>query len=230
MTIKSSGSSLAFSEIEAEFGANGSRSLGAYRVSQVVGELTLPLDVGIPSSGQIKFSDFYSKSLNVVVDMHSGSTEFRKSARSDKWNNNQVTVVGGFRSKKESGSKIIIHINKKFGSDKSQVENCAVKTGSWSAASVQVDVGGEGEVLGAGGDGGKGADGAGADGEGRADVGRGPPREDWFGGGGGASGWRSGAGGGGAAARCHMGGAIVAAGAGPRPGRGGGPIYYIMNI
>ena len=156
MTIKSSGSSLAFSEIEAEFGANGSRSLGAYRISQSVGELSLPLDSSIPTSGQIKFSDFYSKSLNVVVDMHSGSTEFRKSARSDKWNNNQVTVVGGFRSKKESGSKIIIHINKKFGSDKSQVENCAVKTGSWSAASVQVDVGGEGEVLGAGGDGGQG--------------------------------------------------------------------------
>ena len=95
MTIKSSGSSLAFSEIEAEFGANGSRSLGAYRVSQSVGELSLPLDSSIPTSGQIKFSDFYSKSLNVVVDMHSGSTEFRKSARSDKWNNNQVTVVGG---------------------------------------------------------------------------------------------------------------------------------------
>ena len=157
MTIKSSGSQLAFSEIEAEFGANGSRSLGSYRTSQSVGELSnLPLDSGIPTSGQIKFSDFYSKSLNVVVDMHSGSTEFRKSARSDKWNNNQVTVVGGFRSKKEGGSKIIIHINKKFGSDKSSVNNCAVKTGSWSAASVQVDVGGEGEVLGAGGNGGQG--------------------------------------------------------------------------
>tara|TARA_B100001093_G_scaffold172169_1_gene164969 strand:+ start:1062 stop:2048 length:987 start_codon:yes stop_codon:yes gene_type:complete len=157
MTIKSSGSQLAFSEIEAEFGANGSRSLGSYRTTQNVGELSnLPLDSGIPTSGQIKFSDFYSKSLNVIVDMHSGSTEFRKSARSDKWNNNNVTVVGGFRSKKESGSKIIIHINKKFGSDKSSVNNCAVKTGSWSAASVQVDVGGEGEVLGAGGNGGQG--------------------------------------------------------------------------
>ena len=69
MAIKSSGSSLAFSEIEAEFGANGSRSLGAYRLSQSVGELTLPLDTGIPTSGQIKFSDFYSKKLNVVVGL-----------------------------------------------------------------------------------------------------------------------------------------------------------------
>ena len=47
MAIKSSGSSLAFSEIEAEFGANGSRSLGAYRLSQSVGALSLPLDTGI---------------------------------------------------------------------------------------------------------------------------------------------------------------------------------------
>ena len=70
MAIKSSGSSLAFSEIEAEFGANGSRSLGAYRLSQSVGALSLPLDTGIPTSGQIKFSDFYSKKLNVVDDMY----------------------------------------------------------------------------------------------------------------------------------------------------------------
>ena len=37
MTIKSSGSSLAFSEIEAEFGSNGSRSLGSYRTTQSIG-------------------------------------------------------------------------------------------------------------------------------------------------------------------------------------------------
>ena len=96
--------------------------------------------------------------------MHSGGTEYRKSAKSDKWNNNQVTVVGGFRSKKESGSRIIIHINKKFGSDKSSVNNVAVKTGSWSAASVQVDVGGEGQVLVGGNGGGVTGDGDGGQG------------------------------------------------------------------
>ena len=37
MAIKNSGSSLSFSEIEAEFGQNGGRSLGAYRLSQRVG-------------------------------------------------------------------------------------------------------------------------------------------------------------------------------------------------
>ncbi len=161
MSIKSSGNSLAFSEIEAEFGQNGGRSLGGYRLTQNVGSLTnLPLDSGIPTSGQIKFSDFYGKRLNVVVDCHSGGREDRKSAKGDKWNNNAVTVIGGFRSKKESGSKIIINVNKKFCSDKSNQINCALKTGSWdSTATVQVDVGSSGQVLGAGGDGGKGADG-----------------------------------------------------------------------
>ena len=100
MAIKSSGSSLSFSEIEAEFGSNGTRSLGSYRLSQNIGSLSnLPLDSGIPTSGQIKFSDFYSKRLNIVVDCHSGGREDRIVAKNDKWNNNNLTVVGGFRSK-----------------------------------------------------------------------------------------------------------------------------------
>ena len=161
MAIKGSGSSLSFTEIEAEFGQNGSRSLGAYRLSQNIGSLSnLPLDSGIPTSGQIKFSDFYSKKLNIVVDCHSGGEETRKSAKNDKWNNNNLTVVGGFRSKKEGGSKIIININKKFCSDKSNVAHCALKTGSWDAtAVVQVDVGSSGNILGSGGDGGRGQNG-----------------------------------------------------------------------
>ena len=157
MALQGSGQ-ISFSQIENEFGQNGERSLGDYRTSQSVGESSnLPLDSGIPTSGQIKFSDFYSKRLNIVVDMHSGGDEFRKSAKNDKWNNNNLTVIGGFRSKKEDGSKIIVHVNKKFGSDKSSVNNCAVRTGSWnSSSSIQVDVGGEGQILGAGGDGGQG--------------------------------------------------------------------------
>ena len=161
MTIKASGTPnppLSFSEIEAEFGAQSPRSLGSYRHTQTVNGLTFNgIDTGIPTSGEIKFSDFYSKRLNIVVDMHSGGDEFRKSAKGDKWNNNNLTVIGGFRSKKEDGSKIIIHVNKKFGSDKSSVNNCAVRTGSWnSSSSIVVDVGGEGQILGAGGDGGQG--------------------------------------------------------------------------
>ena len=161
MTIKSSGSSLSFSEIEAEFGGNGTRSLGGYRVSQSVGSLSnLPLDTGIPKNGTIKFSNFYGKRLNIVVNCHSGGEETRTNAKSDKWNNNSLTVIGGFRSKKEGGSKIIINVNKKFCSDKSARNRCALRTGSWnSTAVVQVDVGSSGRILGSGGNGGRGRNG-----------------------------------------------------------------------
>ena len=150
MTIKSSGNSLSFSEIEAEFGGNGTRSLGGYRVSQSVGSLSnLPLDTGIPKNGTIKFSNFYGKRLNIVVNCHSGGEETRTNAKNDKWNNNNLTVIGGFRSKKEGGSKIIINVNKKFCSDKSARNRCALRTGSWnSTAVVQVDVGSSGRILG----------------------------------------------------------------------------------
>ena len=68
MAVKSSGSPLSFSEIEAEFGQNSDRDLGEYRVSQTVGGLSnQPLDTGIPQSGEIKFSDFYDKRLNVII-------------------------------------------------------------------------------------------------------------------------------------------------------------------
>ena len=247
MTIKSSGSSLSFSEIETEFGANGSRSLGGYRLTQNVGSLSnLPLDNGIPTSGQIKFSDFYSKQLNVVVDCHSGGREDRKSARNDKWNNNAVTVIGGFRSKKESGSKIIINVNKKFCSNKDQQNRCALRTGSWDgSATVQVDIGGSAQILGSGGDGGKGADGINNNGNPGAsgtsglgieqnnvvvNISSGAVLRAGFGGGGGGGGGRqtdkrrdrrAGGGGGGGGAGCP--GGNGGAGGSPGGGFGSGP-------
>ena len=247
MAIKSSGSSLSFSEIETEFGANGSRSLGGYRLTQNVGSLSnLPLDNGIPTSGQIKFSDFYSKQLNVVVDCHSGGREDRKSARNDKWNNNAVTVIGGFRSKKESGSKIIINVNKKFCSNKDQQNRCALRTGSWDgSATVQVDIGGSAQILGSGGDGGKGADGINNNGNPGAsgtsglgieqnnvvvNISSGAVLRAGFGGGGGGGGGRqtdkrrdrrAGGGGGGGGAGCPAGNG--GAGGSPGGGFGSGP-------
>ena len=162
MTIKSSGSSLSFSEIEAEFGARSPRSLGSYRHTQTVNGLTFNgIDSGIPTSGQIKFSDFYGKSLNIVVDCFSGGDEFRISAKNNKWNNNNIVIINPSTvSKRESGTKITIRVNKKFGSDKSGINNCALKTGSWNnPAQVILDLGSNAKVLGAGGDGGRGADG-----------------------------------------------------------------------
>ena len=165
MAIKSSGSSLAFSEIETEFGSNSTRSLGSYRISKTIGELaSMPLDTGVPQSGQIKFSDFYSKKLNVVVDCHTGNAETRKNAKIDKWNNDEYDTVTNWTVQKPSntgGKKIIIHIDKTFGSDAGNSStDCALRTGSWdSNTTLQVDIGGEGRCYGAGGKGGDGADG-----------------------------------------------------------------------
>ena len=162
MTIKASGTQLGFQEIEAEFGAQSPRSLGSYRHSQTVNGLVFNgIDTGIPTSGQIKFSDFYSKSLNIVVDCFSGGDEFRINAKNNKWNNNSIVIINPSTvSKKETGTKITIRVNKKFGSDKSQDTNCALRTGTWSnPASVTVDLGSNAKILGAGGNGGRGADG-----------------------------------------------------------------------
>ena len=150
--------------IEAEFGANPARSLGTYRISQTVNKLTnLPLDSGIPQSGEIRFSHFRGKSLNVVVNLYSGGREDHINAKTNKWNNNSVTVIGNFRGKKESGSKIIIHIDKEFRSQTGQErrgngDRCAVRTGSWSAiaGSLTIDVANNGRLTGAGGRGGNG--------------------------------------------------------------------------
>ena len=159
MAVKSSGS-LSFSEIESEFGSNNSRSLGNYRISQSVGTLSnRPLDIGIPQgNSQIAFSDFYGKRLNVVVNFHTGGTEYRQNAKS-RYNSNSVTVIGGFRGKKQAGSKILIHVNKTIGSSQGSDSTVALRTGSWhSDVVLSVDIGSSGRLYGAGGDGGEGSD------------------------------------------------------------------------
>ena len=123
MTIKSSGSQLSFTEIEAEFGSNPGRTLGKYRSTHPdfdnknLGALSgLPLDTGIPVDGEIKFSDFYGKKLNMVVDYYAdtgsagGEADNVLNRQDDDANtmaatwryNNQsdrVKVVGGYRSR-----------------------------------------------------------------------------------------------------------------------------------
>ena len=163
MTIKNSGSSLSFTEIANEFGLPPGKNIGAYRVSQSVGSLSnLPLDDGIPQApNQIAFSDFYGKRLNNVVDCHSsgGSTVDAKS----RYNNGNVTVIGGFKSKKDSNSKIIINVNATFTSNKDSAQKCALRTGTYgSNVILRVDVGSNGQIFGAGGDGGDGSDGTGS--------------------------------------------------------------------
>jgi hypothetical protein len=161
MATPSSGQ-ISATNISDEFGRNlagNQMSLGGYRLSQTVGSLSFNgIDSGVPSSGEIKFSDFYNKRLNVVVDFHSGGQESRQNAK-NRYNNNSVTVIGGFRGRKEAGSKILIHVNKIIGSAKGNQANVALRTGTWNSDVVlSVDVGSSGRLYGAGGDGGQGAD------------------------------------------------------------------------
>ncbi len=166
MTIPGSQTNMSFKNtIETEFGANPARSLGTYRISQTVHKLSnRPLDTGIPQTGQIAFSHFRGKSLNVVVNLWSvGGTQYHINAKTNKWNNNSVTVIGNFRGKKESGSKIIIHIDNQFRSQQGQErrgnpDRCAVRTGSWSGivGNLTIDIANTGSLYGSGGRGGNG--------------------------------------------------------------------------
>ncbi len=176
MTIKSDGSprpSLSFSEIAAEFGNPIDNKLGNYRntTSKSGGwDLgSLPFDNGIPTSGSIKFSDFFGKQLNVVVKCYDGDCpDYHVNAKSQ-WDNDKVVVVGERRDKKIGGSKVIIHVNKEIGSQsggygsntsakEAERGKCALRTGTgWSYTSkMQIDIGDSARLRGAGGKGGKG--------------------------------------------------------------------------
>ena len=176
MAIKASGTPLSFSEIRTEFGPNvGSTgvSLGRYRadslyfINKVVGSLGsvgnyLPLDIGVPTSGEIKASDFYTKKLNIIVDYYSGGTTTRVSA-SNQYAANNVKVVGGYTGRPSSaaGKRVIVNVNKKIGSETGGNDRCALRTGGWHPGtySLEIEIGPNGKIYGAGGDGGTGGSG-----------------------------------------------------------------------
>ena len=193
MTInKTLGQTLSFKDdIEVEFGANSSRSLGKYRSSDPSFDnksptgsslSNLPLDAGIPTSGQIKFSDFYGKKLNMVVDYFADNVNLTKQNQGNNtmaatWRyqnqSERVKVVGGFRSRPlgsvnnssnytmsasdwQGGKKIIVNINQTIGGKKDgDQSDVALRTGVWpTGTELQVDVGPSGYLTGSGGDGG----------------------------------------------------------------------------
>jgi hypothetical protein len=122
----------------------------------------MTLDAGIPQSGEIKFSDFYSKKLNVVVDYTSPTIVTKVTGRSDyNANNNRVVVIGGFRIRPliPEETKVWIHTNSDIGSDaqSSTRSYASLLTGSWDLTTdLRVDIGPSGRVFGAGGNGGNG--------------------------------------------------------------------------
>ena len=166
MAIKSTGT-LSFTNIKDEFGLPPNKNFGAYRINQTVGNLSgLALDNDdsfnalIPKSGQIRFSDFYSKRLNVIVNFYSGSQETRPSTGKSRYDGKSVVVLGGFRERPSStaGIRVYLHVNKHLGSAKGNVNYCALRTGTFSdSAIVYVDVGSSGGIFGAGGNGGAGS-------------------------------------------------------------------------
>ena len=183
MAIKASGGNppqnpLKFSEIEAEFGQNNSRSLGDYRMNDLdIGALTevslsrdgcgISANSDIPVDDQaIKFSDFYSAKQNIILDFHT-SNQNRVNAKNDKYNassasGNYIVVgsPGNVKPSSTSGKKVIIHVTKIIGSEKpandAAMAKVALRTGNWnSGTELLVEVAG-GTVIGAGGDGGNG--------------------------------------------------------------------------
>ena len=209
MTIKNSGNPLSFTEIEAEFGSGGGqRRLGKYRRDDPAfnnhgpfpeadnGQLgSRPLDDGIPTgqNSPIKFSEFYGKKLNMIIDYYSGSNQNRTGTGGGSDNNqiatwkyqnqsSNVKVIGGFKTRPsgsydssgntldssnwQGGKKVIIHVNKRIGSEQASSggfgnpdrRRCALRTGAWpSGTDLRLDIGSSGELLGAGGDGRKGS-------------------------------------------------------------------------
>ena len=161
MALQASGP-ISFSQIANEFGTPPGKNLGAYRVSQTVGTLSsLPLDTGVPQSGTINFSDFYSKKLNVVVGFYDTSFINQRLSARVRYDNQNVTVIGGFKTRPASGAntRIIINLNKIIGSNSALINNVALTTGEWEAnTQLELEIGPSGQLYGAGGNGGKGAD------------------------------------------------------------------------
>ena len=182
MALQASGgnppvNSISFGQIEGEFGQNGSRSLGGYRMNDLnIGALTeVSLDrdgAGINANSQIpvdnqtiRFSDFFSSRLNVIIDCHT-SNQNRVNAKNDKYNEtnasgNFTVVGGGAKPSNTSGKKIIIHVTKQIGSAAGEINTCALRTGTWNnGTDLRVEVAENGIIAGAGGNGGRGGGGS----------------------------------------------------------------------
>lgn len=158
MALQAAFNPISFSDITTEFGIPPNKNIGAFRVSQNVGSLqNRPLDTGIPQSGTIKFSDFYSKRLNVVVDCFSmPDLTTRTNARS-RYDNDNVIVIGNFRGRPTNSSNITVFINanQRLGSGKGSINYVALRTGNWDASTdLRFEVGPDAQIYGAGGNGG----------------------------------------------------------------------------
>jgi len=161
MALQNSGSITA-RDIANELGytQGASTKIGDYRLSggQNFGGVRLPVSENVPTSGQIKFSDFYEARRTLVVNYYSTNENKPQNAR-NRFTSRSKLVVGNFvgNNNNTSGKKVIILVNKDIGSNKSAQNSCALRTGNWNSNTVlEVLVGPNGEIIGAGGNGGNG--------------------------------------------------------------------------
>mgnify|MGYP003132980177 CR=1 FL=1 len=192
---------LSFTEIENEFGQASNRSLGQYRINKVYGAhnqgggsgsngLSFPLSTNagpsansnIPTSGTIKFSDFYNGKLTCLIDGFTvtgggvGSNKYYHNSTinaKSMWNSGNRIRIGednipspppSFNANNPR-AKVILYINKVFagrpsGSTYNSKKYVTVKTGGWtSRTDLHILVGNKGRILGSGGKGGNAGDG-----------------------------------------------------------------------
>ena len=192
MAIKSSGKLSFGSDIEREFGRNSKRSLGEYRIKQTVGKMVnLPLDENIPTRSTptgpgitptpdnnttIRFSDFYGKKLNIILD-YKKNQHYETPSSIKKYKDKRlsggdeftgITVVGGFKQlppPSTSGKKVYIHVSAIIGGQRGNRNFCSLRTGTWpNDTDLRINIGNGAGLIGAGGEGGQGG-GPGSDGE-----------------------------------------------------------------
>jgi len=161
MALQNSGSITA-RDIANELGytQGAETKIGDYRLNggQNFGGVRLPVSENVPTSGQIKFSDFYEARRTLVVNYYSTNENKPQNAR-NRFTSRSKLVVGNFvgNNNNTSGKKVIILVNKDIGSNKSAQNSCALTTGNWNSNTVlEVLVGPNGEIIGAGGNGGAG--------------------------------------------------------------------------
>lgn len=149
MTLQSSGQ-ISFTNITTEFGTASPTSLSKY----------YGLDAGIPSSGQIKFSDFYGKVINATRTINATQNY---NARNDFTN---ASIVGGLKTASTVYSnnlsvKYYLTVNGIIGSN--STSSTAFDTGTFPAGS-SLYLTNNSYIVGAGGNGGNANDGVGGDG------------------------------------------------------------------
>ena len=123
-------------------------------------------------NGLVKFSDFYGGRLTIVVNYFGAAAEIKPGDAYNRFTdpnlravvgNNDVGAFKQFNGNNSAGKRVVILVNEDIGSDKVANNSCALRTGTgWNTDTVmQVLVGPDGEILGAGGDCGKGGEGDG---------------------------------------------------------------------